>query len=123
MWHKKIIYKECKKCGKLCETKSKVHAMCSECVQKYLNDLESMANEIRKETKSKEQKKRDYNIIQCKIARQRESLVGVPRTIEVETVERHCLTCNKWFLAQGKYNRICDGCKVIHQGSNDLWER
>ena len=123
MWHKKVIYQECKTCGKLCETKSKVHAMCSECTQKYLNELENMAREVRKTSKSKEEKRRNYNIIQCKINRQRESLVGVPRTIKVETFERNCLSCDKWFLAEGKYNRICDACKVIHKGGDDLWER
>ena len=122
-WHKKFVYGNCKKCGIVCETKNRFYAICKKCVKEYLESLEEMARKARKTNKPKKEKERDYRIIYNKINKQRESLVGVPRSIEVKTYNRQCLNCNKDFVGYGKYNRICESCKTNNEGTTDLCER
>jgi hypothetical protein len=114
---------KCNNCENLCESKNRFNALCRDCIKEYLNNLEDMADKALKTSKVRKEKKKEYDSIYSKIIRQRESLVGIPRFIKVETFERDCLKCNRWFLAYGKFNRLCEYCKEMHSEINDLWER
>tara|TARA_B100000809_G_scaffold231156_1_gene246090 strand:+ start:5239 stop:5679 length:441 start_codon:yes stop_codon:yes gene_type:complete len=122
-WRKKIVYVKCNNCENLCESKNRFNALCKDCIKEYLNNLEDMADKALKTSKVRKEKKKEYDSIYSKIIRQRESLVGIPRFLKIETFERDCLKCNKWFMAQGRFNRLCEYCKENHSEINDLWER
>jgi hypothetical protein len=122
-WRKKIIYVKCNNCENLCESKNKFNALCKTCIKEYLKNLEKMASEALKTVKVKKEKKKEYDSLYSKIIRQRESLVGIPRFLKVETFDRDCLKCNKSFVGYGRYNRLCEYCKEHHSSINNLWER
>lgn len=38
---------------------------------------------------------------------------------KAELIERRCLKCNRKFMAEGKFNRICPNCTVVNANTID----
>jgi len=91
-------------------------------MQAYLNSLEEMAKENKRATQNYKIKKEQYHKLYKKIERTKERLVGVPRKLEpLKLYDRNCLRCEKSFVAHGKYNRVCSGCKDIISNIEDVF--
>ena len=33
-----------------------------------------------------------------------------------ESIKRRCLKCDRVFMAEGRFNRLCPGCHLVNQG-------
>tara|TARA_R100000655_G_scaffold109819_1_gene165758 strand:- start:1198 stop:1581 length:384 start_codon:yes stop_codon:yes gene_type:complete len=118
----KILLVPCATCGELAESKNKNYILCPKCMQAYLNSLEEMAKENKRATQNYKIKKEQYHKLYKKIERTKERLVGVPRKLEpLKLYDRNCLRCEKSFVAHGKYNRVCSGCKDIISNIEDVF--
>tara|TARA_R100001509_G_scaffold165036_3_gene144843 strand:- start:3220 stop:3663 length:444 start_codon:yes stop_codon:yes gene_type:complete len=121
-WRKTSMMIPCKTCGKSCETKNKHYAICESCMKNYLNSLEEMAKQNKKQNKCKEVRNQQYHKLYRKITAVKERLSDIPRQLEVEKAyDRECLRCDKSFVASGKYNRICHNCKSIIENYEDYY--
>lgn len=113
----------CTKCGvPMLVQKNKVQMVCDNCLKDLLMNLEQMAKDnakrlkIEKDIEKRKQieKENKRNYLKSHKLRVRLNDISFKMPEILEKVERNCLKCDRTFIANGKFNRICNRCGEIN---------
>ena len=109
----------CKRCFKEFFFGFREYSVCQECLKSVFDELGTIAKErevklkIEKNEKKRQELKREKELAYSKHYKLREHLNDQSfRPIEpAEQINRVCLKCDKKFVANGRFNRLCVTCR------------